>query len=144
MGLLRNILGLDDKPKSAGRPASADATDKDTTAQPETISEALRPFRAFIEGMLDNLVTERMDELTLREAITRFVEGKPKQVEPAKGALIVQSHREGKIVLWAFLKSDNTLICDESGKPFGRKAICSRLDSELTATLKGNELLIFE
>jgi hypothetical protein len=97
-----------------------------------------------MEGMVDNLSTERIQELTLREAITRFVEGKPKPFEAAKGALIVQPHREGKLVFWAFLESDNSLMCGDDGKPYGRKAICGRLDDELTATLKGNELLIVE
>lgn len=135
MGMLDIILGLNSKPKEQRK------TDAKTAAKQ---SETLRPFKAFMDGMLENLAIERMDELTLRKAITRFVEGKPKPLEPAKGALIVQPHREGKIVFWAFLKEDNSLMCDEAGKPFGFKAICSKLDAELTATLKGNELLIFE
>lgn len=135
MGIIRNILGLSEKTKVA---------EKSDTKSTSNQSEALRPFKAFMEGMLDNFSIERVEELTLREAITRFVEGKPKSLEPAKGVLIVQPHREGKIVFWAFLKEDNNLICDESGKPIGRKAICARLDQELISTLRGNELLIFE
>jgi len=132
MSILRSIMGFVEKSKEIGK------------LEEEMYSEALRPFKTFIDGMLDNLATERMEELTLREAITRFVEGKPKPFEPAKGALIVQPHREGNMVLWAFLKEDNSLMCDETGKPYGRKAICNRLDQELLATLKGSELLILE
>lgn len=142
MGILRSILGLTDIPKKGT--ASADPAQQSEKIPPESISEALRPFKAFIDGMLDNLSIERIEELTLREAITRFVDGKPKSVELAKGALIVQPHREGKLVLWAFLHSDNTPMCGDDGKPFGRKAICARLDDELTTTLKGKELLIVE
>jgi len=140
MSILRSLLGLDEKTTYKKPEDNQEARPKAVTG----VSEALRPFLAFMEVMAESLATERIEELTLREAITRFVEGKPKQFEPAKGALIVQPHREGKLVYWAFLNSDNSMMCGEDGKAFGRKAICSRLDAELVATLKGNELLIVE
>lgn len=142
MGILRSILGLDDRLKSPQQ--SVTTADMPTIDAKESISEILHPFLTFMDGMAENLSTERMEQLTLRDAITRFVEGKPEQWQPTKGALIVRPHREGKLVLWAYLDKENGIVRKEDGKPFGRKAICGRLDDELTATLAGREMLIVE
>lgn len=142
MSILGSLLGLAKRTDEAERSGS-DAKANDSAA-PVGVSERLRPFLVFMEGMAESLATERIQELTLREAVTRFVEGKPVTSQPAKGALIVQPHRDGKLVLWTFLDGDDRLMCDETGKPLGRKAICASLDEELAAILKDKELLIIE
>jgi hypothetical protein len=144
MNILRCIFGFKDKPAET-KPVAIPEADTKTAAVPTgRVSEVLRPFLAFMEGMSESLATERIELLTLRDAIRRFVEGKPKQCEPVKGALIVQPHREGKLVLWAFLDSDNSVMRGDDCKPLGRKAICGTLDDELTAMLGERELLIVE
>ncbi len=134
MSFLRTILGLNNRPDETGQPQTENVGDKKTGS----------PLLSFIRGMAENLAIERIGQLTLREAVTRFVETRPERPFPVKGALIVQPHREGKQVVWVFLDRDNNLVRDDDGQPPGRKAICSTLDEELTTLLAGRELLIVE
>jgi hypothetical protein len=143
MSLLRTILGLKSKAERKMPAASEDGEGgpgKTTGAGSEPLGELV----AFMKGMLECLATERIDQLTLREVITRFVEEKPERPYPLRGALLVLPHCEGKQVAWAFLDHENALVRGENGNPLGRKAICATLDGELDAMMAGRELLIVE
>lgn len=143
MSFLRTLLGLRSDPEKAKPQAAKNGAE--TVDHPVAIgSEGLGELAAFMKGMLGCLATERLGQLTLREAITRFVDGKPERPYPVRGALIVQPHREGKQVVWAFLDRDDNLELDGDGRPLGRKAICAGLDEELDAMMAGRELLIVE
>jgi hypothetical protein len=140
MSFLKILLGLKNRTDEEDRTQTEQAGVK----AGEHERDAINTMLTFIKGMVESLATERIEFLTLREAITRFVEVKPERPYPVRGALIAQSHREGKLVVWAFLDRDNNMILDDSGAPLGRKAICAQLDEELTAMLDGRELLIVE
>ena len=140
MNILRSIFGLGSKAKDQN-PVD---TQVPKPKQPGGVNEVLRPLLTFMEGMAESLCAERIDELTLREVVKRFVEGKPESPESLKGALFVKPHREGQLVLWTFLDSTNNVIRGKDGAPLGCKAICAVLDEELTTMLAEHELLIVE
>lgn len=141
MSLLRTILGLKSKTerKIPAAPEDGEGGPGKTTGAG---SDPLGELAIFMMGMLESLATERIGQLTLRAAISRFVEEKPERPYPVRGALLVLPHREGKQVVWAFLDPEDALLRGEDGKPLGRKAICATLDGELEAMMAGRELLI--
>jgi hypothetical protein len=138
MSLLRALLGLKSEPAQERPATPAEGETKATVPGTDPLGE----LAAFMKGMLESLATERIGQLTLREAITRFVETKPERPYPVRGALLALPHREGKQVVWAFLDPEDALVRDEEGAPLGRKAICAGLDEELEAMMAGRELLI--
>jgi hypothetical protein len=143
MSFLRTILGLKSEP---AKDKTAQATDGGAESGKATGAgcDSLGELAAFMKGMLASLATERIAQLTLRVAITRFVEAKPECPYPVRGALLVLPHREGKQVVWAFLDTEDALLRGEEGQLLGRKAICATLDGELEAMMAGRELLIVE
>lgn len=143
MSFLRTILGLKSDPvkEKPAQPADGGASAGKPTGSG---NDPLGELSAFMRGMMESLATERIGQLTLRDAITRFVETKPERPYPVRGALLVLPHREGKQVVWAFLDPEDALVRGEDGKPLGRKAICATLDDELASLMAGRELLIVE
>ncbi len=146
MGLFKNLFGC--AAKTAHTNAASDAAEETAACADEKTAESeadvIRPLLAFLKGMAESLATERIETLTLREAVTRMVEGRPELECAAKGALVVVPHREGRQVFWTYLDSANQIVRLADGSLAGKKAICTSIDDELSVVLGGRELLILE
>jgi hypothetical protein len=123
--------------------ADRSAEGSETLNQQQKNSGLLSQMLIFAGAMADNITTERIKLLTLRDVITRFVDLKP-DAGNLRGALLVQPHREGSMVYWIFLDSANNLQSGDDGLPLGAKAICTNLDEELATMLGGRDVLIVE
>ena len=131
------------KTPGSSNDAERSAEGSEALSQQQNNSGLLSQMLIFAGAMADSLTTERIKLLTLRAVITRFVDLKP-EVGNLRGALLVQPHREGSMVYWIFLDSNNNPQSGNDGQPLGAKAICADLDEELATMLGGRDVLIVE
>ncbi|HYO71810.1 MAG TPA: hypothetical protein VEU33_37610 [Archangium sp.] len=87
---------------------------------------------------------EIMEHLTYSQALSYFVEHRPQNQRIVKGAMLLQPHAQGRLLVQVFLDHSNELVCGQDGKPFGRRVVVRRLDEELLDTFGGKDLVIVE
>lgn len=80
-------------------------------------------------------------ELKYEEVIEYFIQEKSKSPELIKGAVLLGP--EG-LITQVFLDTNNEIVCDSNGKPYGRKIRAISIDDELKDFFDGQELIIFE
>jgi hypothetical protein len=87
---------------------------------------------------------EVVPEMTYVEAISYFVKNRPTDSRVAKGAMLLQDHPQGRMLVQVFLDKNHDLACDSSGKPYGRRLVIKRLDAELADAFGGQDLIVVE
>ena len=87
---------------------------------------------------------EIIPELTYSEAIAFFVNHRPTNPRVVKGAMLLQGHPQGHLLVQVFLDKSSNLVCDPAGKPYGRRLVARNLDPELQQTFDGKELVLVE
>jgi len=87
---------------------------------------------------------EIVPEMTYSQAIGFFVDHRPSDSHVVKGAMLLQDHPEGRLLIQVFLDKNNDLVSSAEGKLFGRRVIVRSLDSELQQTFGDKDLIIVE
>jgi hypothetical protein len=82
--------------------------------------------------------------ITYEEAITYFVSNRPNDPRIKRGAILRQPHPRGHHIVQMFLDTNNELVCDSAGKPYGRQLVALKLDEELLDTFGNKNVIIVE
>jgi hypothetical protein len=83
-------------------------------------------------------------ELSYRDAISYFIDSRPKSDHVTKGAMLRSDHRDGTSLVQVFLDKRDEVVCGDNGQPFGRRLTVGRLDDELAETFGKRDLVIVE
>ncbi|GIM91710.1 hypothetical protein [Paractinoplanes toevensis] len=83
-------------------------------------------------------------ELSYRDAISYFIDSRPKSDHVTKGAMLRSDHRDGTSLVQVFLDKRDEVVCGDNGLPFGRRLTVGRLDDELAETFGKRDLVIVE
>jgi hypothetical protein len=105
--------------------------------------DAIQTLQEWLEEVFP-IGPQVIPEMTYEQAITYFVEERPSSPKVAKGAMLLQKHSEGRVLIQVFLDERNDIVCYPTGKPYGRRLIVHRLDSELKRIFNGKDLVIVE
>ena len=78
------------------------------------------------------------------DAISYFVNNRPNNSRVQKGAMLKDTHQKGYVFIQVFLDSENHLVCQDDGIPYGRKIVVEKFDDELSETFGNQGLVIVE
>ena len=113
-------------------------------SNPETLEQRFLGFLQVAFAGLDGaLGLDYVEELTFADVVRWFVTNRPEGDTTLRGALVRRTDIRGYQVIWCFLDDANLPQVGADRKLLGRKAIVSRLDSELEEWFNGRDLLIF-
>ncbi len=82
--------------------------------------------------------------LTYSAVVKYFVTERPKDSRIEKGAMLIDEHSEKYLIKQVFLDKNHNLVCNQNGRPYGRRIIAINIDKELQDICKGQNLIIFE
>ncbi|EDX72427.1 hypothetical protein MC7420_3499 [Coleofasciculus chthonoplastes PCC 7420] len=82
--------------------------------------------------------------ITYEETIKYFVSTRPNDPRIKKGAILRKYHIQGHQISQMFLDKNNELVCDPTGKPYGRQLVAVKLDEELLDTFGNKNVIIVE
>jgi hypothetical protein len=102
-------------------------------------------LRRLKNRVTDSVTLEEMPYLSYSEAIKYFVE--QCQEHPglfSKGAMLLDKSPKGYIVKQVFIDKKNDLICQPSGRPYGRCILAKQIDDELLEAFGESNLIIVE
>ena len=90
--------------------------------------------------------TGSVSEITYAAVIEYFVTDRPDNKDIVRGAILRQrsSRQEGVRLVQVFLDKDFNLVCGSGGKPYGRKMVANKLNSELRDAFGEKNLIIVE
>ena len=102
-------------------------------------------FAQFGELLRDLLkLPQVIPVMTYEEAIKYFVSARPNDPRIKKGAILRKYHIQGHQISQMFLDKNNELVCDPTGKPYGRQLVAIKLDEELLDTFGDKDVIIVE
>ena len=107
------------------------------------VNEVAREVNDWLRSILP-IGPEVVDLMTYPDAIRYFVDSRPRDSQVVKGAMLLQPHPQGHMLVQVFLDRENDLACDASGKPYGRRLVVRELDAELGDTFGDKDLVILE
>ncbi len=90
------------------------------------------------------IAPEIVTQMTYSEAIAFFVDHRPADPRVVQGAMLLQGHPQGHLLVQVFLNKSSNLVCDPDGKPYGRRLVVRNLDPELQQTFGSHDLIIVE
>jgi hypothetical protein len=107
------------------------------------VGELARELNDWLRSILP-IGPEVVPSMSYEDAMGFFLDARPSDPRVVRGAMILQDHPQGRLLVQVFLDGNNDLVSDATGKPFGRRIIVRQLDEELTATFGGTRLVMVE
>ena len=115
-----------------------------------SIPELLRANENKLDFIWKNLINfisiedNLFSSISYAQVIKYFISDKPNNSVIKKGAILVEHHSQGYLVTQVFLDTNNNLVCDQDGRPYGRRLVTDNLDDELRDILGDKNLIIVE
>jgi len=113
--------------------------------------------KGIVESIIDSILSAIKDksgklvedlnerrEFTYEEALKYLLANKKDSPYIAKGAIVRETAPNGYIIYTVFLDSNNNLVENEKGIPFGCKRKARTLNIELQKAFKGNNVIVVE
>lgn len=105
--------------------------------------ETVRELGGWLKKVLP-FSPQTVSNLSYEMAISYFIQDRPTDERVVKGAMLLQDHPQGKLLTQLFLDKNNDLVCDQTGKPYGRRLIVENLDNELRETFGDKDIVVVE
>jgi len=90
------------------------------------------------------IIPEVFSTMEFDAAIKYFETDIPPNPNVKKGAIISQTHSQGKLLAQVFLDGNNELVQRPDGTPYGRQLVASKLDKKLRNNFGNKELIIVD
>jgi hypothetical protein len=107
------------------------------------LTDAASQLNDWLRSILP-IAPEIVTQMTYSEAIAFFVDHRPADPRVVKGAMFLQRHPQGHLLVQVFLGKSSNLVCDPEGKPYGRRLVVRNIDPELQHTFGSQDLVIVE
>jgi len=101
------------------------------------LTEVARKIGTWLRSKLPPSEPIKISEMMYVQAIGYFVENRPLDSRVVKGAMLLQKHSNGRLLIQVFLDENNKVIS-------GRKLVVESLDDELQQAFGDKDLIIVE